>query len=119
MFPLSKLSENLVKALITMKCPERLQSHQIQGLDYDHIFPTIQWLVRKVIEHRRLTGDLVRQLSVNQFAKRGYEFADLALPEEAKTMIEEVRSTYGPNRVFRKRQQASFQSSVINVVPFF
>lgn len=46
-----KLSENLVKALLQMKCPLAIQSHQIQGLDYDNIFPVLQWLVRRVPQH--------------------------------------------------------------------
>lgn len=65
----SKLSENLLKALIKMKYPQPIQPHHIQGLDYDHLFPLIQWLVKQVLETRRLTGDLVRQFSEAQFDK--------------------------------------------------
>jgi hypothetical protein len=45
------LSETLVKAMHSMKSPLELQSHQIQGLDYASLLPTIQWLVRKVCHH--------------------------------------------------------------------
>lgn len=54
------MSDSIVKALVKVKCPYALQSHQIQGLDLDRIFPVIQWLVKKVVETRLVTGDLVR-----------------------------------------------------------
>src|SRR4051812_37895075 len=37
-----RMSDQLVAALLAAKCPHRLQSHQIQGLDYSHLFPVIQ-----------------------------------------------------------------------------
>lgn len=36
------LTEKLVAVLIKMKCPHRIEPHQIQGLDFIHIFPIIQ-----------------------------------------------------------------------------
>uniref|UniRef100_A0A8C5BQT5 Coiled-coil domain-containing protein 93 n=1 Tax=Gadus morhua TaxID=8049 RepID=A0A8C5BQT5_GADMO len=36
------LTENIVSVLPKMKCPHRLEPHQIQGLDFIHIFPVIQ-----------------------------------------------------------------------------
>ena len=54
------MSDSIVKALIRLKCPHALQSHQIQGLDLDKCFPVIQWLIKKVVETRLVTGDLVR-----------------------------------------------------------
>lgn len=45
------LTEKIVSVLPKMKCPHCLEPHQIQGLDYIHIFPVIQ--VRKYI----LNGD--------------------------------------------------------------
>jgi hypothetical protein len=59
-FVCSKMSDSIVKALIKLKCPHALQSHQIQGLDLDKCFPVIQWLIKKVVETRLVTGDLVR-----------------------------------------------------------
>lgn len=31
-----------MSALPKMKCPHRLEPHQIQGLDFIHIFPVVQ-----------------------------------------------------------------------------
>mmetsp|Transcript_7207 Transcript_7207/g.13666 ORF Transcript_7207/g.13666 Transcript_7207/m.13666 type:complete len:631 (-) Transcript_7207:188-2080(-) len=104
-----KLSENLVKALLQMKCPLPLQSHQIQGLDYDNLFPILQWLVRKVLETRRLTGDLVRALSVSQFDKT-YSFPGEKLSDEAREFVGHVQDNYKPSRVAKQREGATFDN---------
>ncbi|XP_027710481.1 coiled-coil domain-containing protein 93 isoform X2 [Vombatus ursinus] len=36
------LTEKIVSVLPRMKCPHRLEPHQIQGLDFIHIFPVVQ-----------------------------------------------------------------------------
>ena len=38
----SALTEKIVAVLPRMKCPHRLEPHQIQGLDFINIFPVIQ-----------------------------------------------------------------------------
>ena len=79
-----------------MKCPHRLEPHQIQGLDFIHIYPVIQvsstplsffflpssllpsllvsfpglqWLVKRAIETREEMGDYIRSFSESQFNK--------------------------------------------------
>ena len=52
-----------------MKCPFRIEPHQIQGLDYIHIFPVIQWLVKRAIETRAEMGDMNRAFALSQFEK--------------------------------------------------
>lgn len=43
----SALTEKIVSVLPKMKCPHRLEPHQIQGLDFIHIFPVVQvWALR-------------------------------------------------------------------------
>ena len=39
---LSALTESIVAVLPRMKCPHRIEPHQIQGLDFIHIFPVVQ-----------------------------------------------------------------------------
>ncbi|XP_027878504.1 coiled-coil domain-containing protein 93 isoform X3 [Xiphophorus couchianus] len=63
------LTEKIVSVLPKMKCPHRLEPHQIQGLDFIHIFPVIQWLVKRAIETREEMGDYVRAYSISQFQK--------------------------------------------------
>ena len=105
----SKTSDQIVKAMVAMKCPFPLQSHQIQGLDYAHLFPIVQWLVRKVIETRRLTGDSTRLQSLHQFSQHyrlPSEERDRAADEWALAVVDEYR----PQRKFRKKADASFDS---------
>lgn len=42
LFSFRALTEKIVSVLPRMKCPHRLEPHQIQGLDFIHIFPVIQ-----------------------------------------------------------------------------
>jgi len=54
-------------------------TNQIQGnanADFISIFPVIQWLVKKVIETREETGDLMRQFSESQFVKGGHKLPE-------------------------------------------
>jgi hypothetical protein len=72
------LSENIERALASLKCPHALQAQQLYYLDCIHIFPVIQWLVKKMIEVRQQTDDRLRAFSEAQFRKCAY-----ALPNEA------------------------------------
>ena len=65
----SALTERIVAVLPRMKCPFRIEPHQIQGLDYIHIFPVVQWLVKRAIETRAEMGDLNRAFALSQFEK--------------------------------------------------
>uniref|UniRef100_A0A672IHL2 Coiled-coil domain-containing protein 93 n=1 Tax=Salarias fasciatus TaxID=181472 RepID=A0A672IHL2_SALFA len=73
------------KIALTEKIP-----HQIQGLDFIHIFPVIQWLVKRAIETREEMGDYVRAYSISQFQKNH------RLPEEV----------YKPQRKYRRQRGA-------------
>ena len=52
-----------------MKCPYAIEPHQIQGEDFIHIFPVVQWLVKRVFERRADTGDFNRAYTLNQYEK--------------------------------------------------
>lgn len=41
--------EKIVAVLPQMKCPHRIEPHQIQGLEFLSIHPVIQWLVKKSV----------------------------------------------------------------------
>lgn len=107
----SALSDRLVKALVKIKCPSAIQSHQIQGLDYEKLFPVLQWLVRKVIETRRMTGDTVRQLSLAQFGK-SYQLPSDSVRAASRDYAESVLAAYAPKRRFRKKETAAFDTPV-------
>ncbi|CAF1447354.1 unnamed protein product [Adineta steineri] len=64
------LTERIVLVLSRMKCPHSIEPFQIQGGDFIHIFPVIQWLVKRVFERRAEIGDFNRAYTLNQYNKR-------------------------------------------------
>uniref|UniRef100_A0A8D8Q915 Coiled-coil domain-containing protein 93 n=1 Tax=Cacopsylla melanoneura TaxID=428564 RepID=A0A8D8Q915_9HEMI len=61
------LTEKIVVVLPEMKCPHFIEPHQIQGLDFIHIFPVIQWLVKRAMESREERQEYLCSLAVNKF----------------------------------------------------
>uniref|UniRef100_A0A8C2Z2U3 Coiled-coil domain-containing protein 93 n=1 Tax=Cyclopterus lumpus TaxID=8103 RepID=A0A8C2Z2U3_CYCLU len=103
------LTEKIVSVLPKMKCPHRLEPHQIQGLDFIHIFPVIQWLVKRAIETREEMGDYVRAYSISQFQKthslpEDEEF--LQRKDEAARTVLDVLEVYKPQRKYRRQRDA-------------
>ncbi|KAM9302474.1 coiled-coil domain-containing protein 93 [Gastrophryne carolinensis] len=104
------LTEKIVSVLPKMKCPHRLEPHQIQGLDFIHIFPVIQWLVKRAIETRQETGDYIRAFSVSQFQKdhRLPEDEDFAgRKEKALRSLADTFEIYNPRRKYRRQEGAA------------
>uniref|UniRef100_A0AAQ4QQ08 Coiled-coil domain-containing protein 93 n=1 Tax=Gasterosteus aculeatus aculeatus TaxID=481459 RepID=A0AAQ4QQ08_GASAC len=107
------LTEKIVSVLPKMKCPHCLEPHQIQGLDYIHIFPVIQWLVKRAIETREEMGDYVRAYSISQFQKthrlpEDEEF--LQRKDKAVRTVLDVLDVYKPQRKYRRQKDADFTS---------
>jgi hypothetical protein len=78
----SQLCEVIVKVLRNMGCSSPLHPNQIQGSDFVACFPVVQWLIMKVLEYRRITGDSVRMASESAFDRR-----------YARTVSREIAST--------------------------
>uniref|UniRef100_A0AAY4EUY6 Coiled-coil domain-containing protein 93 n=1 Tax=Denticeps clupeoides TaxID=299321 RepID=A0AAY4EUY6_9TELE len=95
------LTEKIVAVLPKMKCPHRLEPHQIQGLDFIHIFPVIQWLVKRAIETREEMGDYVRAYSVSQFQKT-HRFPQVR-EQKCFHLFEDV---YKPQRKYKRQADA-------------
>ncbi|KAM6955649.1 coiled-coil domain-containing protein 93 isoform 2-T2 [Lycodopsis pacificus] len=103
------LTEKIVSVLPKMKCPHRLEPHQIQGLDFIHIFPVIQWLVKRAIETREEMGDYVRVYSISQFQKTHSLPEDeelLQRKDEAVRTVLDVLEVYKPQRKYRRQRDA-------------
>ncbi|KAK2839383.1 hypothetical protein Q5P01_013123 [Channa striata] len=101
------LTEKIVSVLPKMKCPHRLEPHQIQGLDFIHIFPVIQWLVKRAIETREEMGDYVRAYSISEFQKthslpEDEEF--LQRKDKAVRAVLDVQEVYKPQRKYRRQR---------------
>lgn len=102
------LTEKIVSALRKMKCPARLEPHQIQGEDFKNIFPAVQWLVKKVIETRELMGDHRRAYSISQFDKF-YTIPgdDVGLNASA---FEALKQQYRPKRRFKRVEKGTIDA---------
>ena len=99
------LTEKIVAVLPQMKCPHRIEPHQIQGLDFIHIFPVIQWLVKRAIATREELGDKIREYSLMQFHKNHKMPQDQEMEEKMKMSVKAigtVKETYKPKRVLKK-----------------
>ncbi|XP_069588657.1 coiled-coil domain-containing protein 93 [Ranitomeya imitator] len=104
------LTEKIVSVLPKMKCPHRLEPHQIQGLDFIHIFPVIQWLVKRAIETRQEMGDYVRSFSISQFQKDHCFPEDMEFikrKEKAVKSLSETCDIYKPCRRYRRQDGAA------------
>ncbi|KAL0963563.1 hypothetical protein UPYG_G00308020 [Umbra pygmaea] len=103
------LTEKIVSVLPKMKCPHRLEPHQIQGLDFIHIFPVIQWLVKRAIETREEMGDYVRAYSISQFQKT-HSFPEdedfVQRKGKAVKAVVDVSEVYKPQRRYKRQVDA-------------
>ncbi|KAK1166000.1 coiled-coil domain-containing protein 93-like [Acipenser oxyrinchus oxyrinchus] len=103
------LTEKIVSVLPKMKCPHRLEPHQIQGLDFIHIFPVVQWLVKRAIETREEMGDYIRAYSVSQFQKTHSIPEDndfMQRKEKAIKTVMDVSEVYKPLRKYKRQVDA-------------
>lgn len=104
------LTEKIVSVLPRMKCPHRLEPHQIQGLDFIHIFPVVQWLVKRAIETRQEMGDYIRSYSVFQFHKEHNLPEDELFAERKDKSLKSLNDTFGlykPRRRYKRRGDAA------------
>eukprot|EP00038_Savillea_parva_P010196 m.188551 g.188551 ORF g.188551 m.188551 type:complete len:623 (-) comp17477_c0_seq1:27-1895(-) len=95
------LTEKIVAALPRLKCPLRLEPHQIQGLDCIHIYPVVQWLVKKALETREELAAQQRNSALHEFDKHGCTPADQEfnsrLPSATEAVLT-VQAEYCANR---------------------
>lgn len=112
------MTEKIVGVLKRMKCPHRLEPHQIQGLDFIHIYPVVQWLVKRAIECRAETGDYVRAFSISQFNKNHKLPEDIAFDCQKPRSIEAasaVKNTYRPTRKYRRHDASKLVDEATRV----
>ncbi|XP_008944434.1 PREDICTED: coiled-coil domain-containing protein 93, partial [Merops nubicus] len=103
------LTEKIVSVLPKMKCPHRLEPHQIQGLDFIHIFPVVQWLVKRAIETREEMGDYIRSYSISQFQKTHRLPEDdefMQRKEKAIKTVTDIFEIYKPQRKYKRQKGA-------------
>ncbi|KOX80325.1 Coiled-coil domain-containing protein 93 [Melipona quadrifasciata] len=109
------LTEKIVAMLPKMNCPYRIEPHQIQGLDCIHIFPVIQWLVKRSMETREETADFVRSFALSQFHKKHSFSEDLSAAQGVKENliknIHLIKKSYEPRRLFKHKDDAKREES--------
>ncbi|XP_076665219.1 coiled-coil domain-containing protein 93 [Andrena cerasifolii] len=109
------LTEKIVAMLPKMNCPYRIEPHQIQGLDCIHIFPVIQWLIKRSMETREGTADFVRSFALNQFDKKHSFVEDASTAAAAKENlirnIQLVKKSYEPRRLFKHKEGSTRDES--------
>lgn len=92
-----------------MKCPHQLEPHQIQGMDFIHIFPVVQWLVKRAIETKEEMGDYIRSYSISQFQKT-YSLPEdddfIKRKDKAIQTVVDLSDAYKPRRKYRRQQGA-------------
>ncbi|VEN49361.1 unnamed protein product [Callosobruchus maculatus] len=100
------LTEKIVAVLPKLKCPHRIEPHQIQGLDFIHIFPVVEWLVKRSNEYRKEMAETVRQYAVSQFCK-AFPLVQENMDAKKKILenIRRVTEAYRPHR-YHKRKTA-------------
>ncbi|XP_070279219.1 coiled-coil domain-containing protein 93 isoform X3 [Myotis yumanensis] len=103
------LSEKIVSVLPRMKCPHQLEPHQIQGMDFIHIFPVVQWLVKRAIETKEEMGDYIRSYSISQFQKT-YSLPEdddfIKRKEKAIKTVVDLSDVYKPRRKYKRQKGA-------------
>ncbi|XP_065928887.1 coiled-coil domain-containing protein 93 isoform X3 [Magallana gigas] len=112
------LTERIVAVLPKMKCPHRIEPHQIQGLDFIHIYPVVQWLVKKAIETREEMGDFIRAFSISQFSKTHKMPEDVVfeeMKEKATNSVSEVKEVYKPQRRYKRQNVDSLKDEETRV----
>lgn len=107
------LTEKIVAMLPKMNCPYRIEPHQIQGLDCIHIFPVIQWLVKRSMETREETSEFVRSFALSQFHKKHSfsEDKETAVKENLLKNIQTVKKSYELRRLFKHKEGAKRDES--------
>lgn len=92
--------------LPAMKCPYRIEPHQIQGLDFINVFPVVQWLVKRSVENRAAKASRLSAFAVSQFHNHFRLESERGQPERharALLAVRQVQQQYGPRRQYKRR----------------
>ncbi|XP_034231941.1 coiled-coil domain-containing protein 93 isoform X2 [Thrips palmi] len=106
------LTEKIVAVLPIMKCPHRIEPHQIQGLDFINIFPVIQWLVKRSMETRAERAERMRAHAVDQFNRYYGQPTNNAQILATASNVRHVQETYRPQRRFRRQVPAQLDEDL-------
>lgn len=103
------LTEKIVAVLPKMNCPHQIEPHQIQGLDCIHIFPVVQWLVKRSMKTREQMAGFVRSFAVSQYEKSHPSVDDQKEKSKIENMIPNILLT---KKVYEKRRSEDGTNTV-------
>ncbi|KAL0280264.1 UNVERIFIED_CONTAM: hypothetical protein PYX00_001608 [Menopon gallinae] len=97
------LTEKIVTVLPKMECPFRIEPHQIQGLDFIHIFPVIQWLVKRSVTVREEKREFIRRHAVLKFLKQ-YSKKNENIDNVVEN-IKKIQDVYRRRRLYKRKDK--------------
>eukprot|EP01138_Halocafeteria_seosinensis_P012831 gb/GECG01013107.1/.p1 GENE.gb/GECG01013107.1/~~gb/GECG01013107.1/.p1 ORF type:complete len:626 (+),score=107.85 gb/GECG01013107.1/:1-1878(+) len=97
-----KMAERVIEVIRNMGCPHPLQANQIQGKDYNAVYPVVQWTVAKVLENRQQLGHIGRQASLLEFA-RDFQMKSGTISAEFFSVLAE---SYLPSKKYKRNTKA-------------
>ncbi|GMT14421.1 hypothetical protein PFISCL1PPCAC_5718 [Pristionchus fissidentatus] len=103
------LTEKIVEVLPLIKCPHSIEPHQIQGFDFIHVFPVIQWLVKRACEASEEHGDDLK-MYVDHIYRRNNgpkSSPSSSLSSRLAILSKEVGA---PNRIYKRMDGVSIDS---------
>mmetsp|Transcript_2989 Transcript_2989/g.4415 ORF Transcript_2989/g.4415 Transcript_2989/m.4415 type:complete len:615 (-) Transcript_2989:27-1871(-) len=105
-----RVSEQIVHALVRMKCPSPPQPQQIIRLDYPRLFDAVRFLVSRVIETRAETQQRIRRQAEFLFDKS--VGPELPVELSGKDYIKDMVSSRPPIRKFKRQEGANIRSLI-------
>lgn len=95
-----------------MECPHSLEPHQmsLDGMDCIHIFPVIQWLIKKSIEFRAEQEKIVKMVAIKNFNRyhHGSEIVERDERNENEK-LDAISKTLKVERQFRHPDKKSMK----------
>lgn len=112
------LTEKIVHVLEKMKCPFQLEPHQIQGMDCIHIFPVIQWLIKRSLETRQANANYLRAYASwkfnSQVKQRDPCLFPLNTQQQLELWIDPIRSELSRKYIHSNRSSLKDEEVRLN-----
>ncbi|KAK7584147.1 hypothetical protein V9T40_005110 [Parthenolecanium corni] len=96
------LTEKIVVVLPKIKCPHSIEPHEIQGLNFIHIYPVIEWLINWSKVNREKQAAYLREYARNQYHKNFTDQKTEDLRQQklkCLSNVERLMETYQPKRI--------------------
>lgn len=107
------LTEKIVQVLPHLKCPHSIEPHQIQGFDYIHVFPVIQWLVKRACEVKEEHGDDLKKYANHLHTRK---CPSKSSASSFSCRLSDLSSQVGaPHRQYKRMEGAAIDSLPLDI----